>query len=55
VAGAVGAFLKDPKSLTVKLQPEAPISSNEIMGIATTAPQTLPDRLNASITANTAE
>ena len=55
VAGAVGAFLKDPQSLTVKIQPDAPISANEIMGIATTAPQTLPDRLNASITANTAE
>jgi hypothetical protein len=55
VAGAIGAFLKDPKSLTVKIQPDAPISANEIVGIATTAPQTLPDRLNASITANTAE
>jgi hypothetical protein len=55
VAGAVGAFLKDPQSLTVKIQPDAPISANEIMGIATTAPQTLPDRLKASISANTAE
>ena len=55
VAGAVGTFLKDPQSLTVKIEPEAPISGGEIMGIASTAPQSLPDRLNASITANSAE
>jgi hypothetical protein len=52
VATAIGAFLKDPKSITVKLEPEAPIAASEIMGIVSTAPQTLPDRLNASVTAN---
>jgi hypothetical protein len=52
VAGAVGTFLQDPKSLTVKIEPSAPISGGEIMGIVQTAPQSLPDRLNVSITAN---
>ncbi len=55
VAGALGAFLKDPRSLTVKLEPTAPVSGQDIMGIMQSAPQTLPDKLNASITANTAE
>jgi hypothetical protein len=55
VASAIGTFLQDPKSLTVKMQPESPVSGSEIMGIAGSAPQTLPDRLKASITANTPE
>ena len=53
VAGAVGTFLQDPKSLTIKLEPASPVTGGEIMGLVGTAPQTLPDRLNASITANT--
>jgi hypothetical protein len=52
VAEAVGTFLKDPQSITVKVEPEAPVSGSEIMGIVSTAPQSLPDRLNASVTAN---
>lgn len=55
VAGALGAFLKDPRSLTVKLEPTAPVSGQDIMGIMQSSPQTLPDKLNASVTANTAE
>jgi hypothetical protein len=55
VAGAVGTFLQDPKSLTVKLAPKSPITGAEIMKIAGSSPQTLPDRLNASVTANTAD
>ncbi len=54
VAGAIGTFLQDPKSLTIKIEPSAPVSGAEIMGLVGTAPQTLPDKLNASITANTA-
>ena len=53
VAGALGAFLQDPKSLTIKLAPASPVTGGEIMALAGTAPQTLPDRLNASVTANT--
>lgn len=55
VSTAVGAFLQDPRSLTIDIAPEAPVTGGEIFGIATTAPQTLPDRLNATVTANTAE
>jgi hypothetical protein len=55
VAGAVGAFLQDPQSITISIAPDAPVSGAEIMGLAGTAPQTLPDRLNASVTANSAE
>ena len=55
VADAVGTFLQDPKSLTVKLAPKTPVTGAEIMSIAGSSPQTLPDRLNASVTANTAE
>lgn len=54
VSGAIGTFLQDPKSLTIKIEPSAPVSGAEIMGLVGTAPQTLPDKLNASITANTA-
>ena len=55
VAGALGAFLKEPKSLTVKLEPAAPVSGQDMMKVLQSAPGTLPDRLNASVTANTAE
>ena len=54
LAGAIGAFLKDPRSFTLKVEPQAPISGEEILNIAKSAPQTLPDRLNASVTANAA-
>jgi hypothetical protein len=55
VATAVGAFLRDPQSLTIAVAPEQPITGEEIMQILNTAPQTLPDRLNASVTANGAQ
>jgi hypothetical protein len=47
VAGALGTFLKQPQSLTVKLQPAAPISGQEIMEVLGSAPQTLPDRFES--------
>jgi hypothetical protein len=52
VAAAVGQFLTDPKSLTISVQPERPISGAELLGLVQTAPQTLPDVLGASIEAN---
>ncbi len=51
VAEAVGSFLNDPTSLLIKLSPETPVSGAEIMGLVGTAPQTLPDRLKATIKA----
>jgi hypothetical protein len=55
VAGALGAFLQDPKSLSITIAPQEPISAAEIIGIASTAPQSLPERLKASVTANAAQ
>ena len=55
VSTAVGAFLQDPQSLTITIAPESPVTGAEIAGLAGTAPESIPDRLNASITANTAE
>lgn len=55
VANAVGAFLRDPQSLTIEVAPEEPVTGAEIMEILNSAPQTLPDRLNASVSANDAQ
>ena len=52
VAAAVGQFLTEPKSLTISVQPDRPISGAELFGLVQTAPQTLPDVLGASIEAN---
>lgn len=52
VANAVGAFLKNPQRLSVTVKPETPMSIMEIIGVAQTAPQTLPNVLNADVTAN---
>lgn len=52
VSGAVSAFLTDPQSLTVVLDPAAPVAIAQIMGAAMTAPQALPQLLNFSISAN---
>ena len=55
VANAVGAFLQDPQSLTIEVAPEQPVTGAEIMEIVGTAPQTLPDKLNATVSANGAQ
>ena len=52
VATAVGAFLKDPKNLTISVAPEPPLSIMDIMMQSQMAPQTLPDTLKAEIEAN---
>lgn len=52
VATAAGAFLQDPKSITVTAQPPEPVSFMEVFGTSQAAPETLPDLLNADITAN---
>jgi hypothetical protein len=52
LTGALAAFLQQPQSLTVKLQPESPVSAEEIGQIASSAPGTLPERLKATVTAN---
>jgi hypothetical protein len=52
VAKAGQAFLTDPKSLTITLNPAQPVPFQEIMGSAMSAPQTLPDMLAIEVTAN---
>lgn len=52
VAGAAGAFLEAPKSLTVSVTPKKPLPVAEIMGAAMMAPQSLPTVLGADVTAN---
>ncbi|MCT8265897.1 hypothetical protein NYQ83_01305 [Afifella sp. JA880] len=52
VSDAVSTFLRDPQSLTVTIAPDEPMSGAEILQIAGSAPQTLPDVLNISVTAN---
>lgn len=51
VATAVGTFLQNPQTLTVTLDPAEPVSGAEIVQTVKTAPQTLPDKLNATIIA----
>ncbi|WP_181703642.1 hypothetical protein [Chthonobacter albigriseus] len=55
VATAAGAFLKDPKNISITVAPENPISLMELVGTIQAAPQTLPDALKAEIQANQSE
>lgn len=52
VAAAIGKFLTDPKSLTISIQPDRPITGAELFSLLQTAPQTLPDVLGVLIEAN---
>ena len=52
IAGAATAFLKDPKSLSASAMPAAPVPFAQILGTAMMAPQSLPDILGVTITAN---
>lgn len=52
VSTAVTAFLDDPKSFTITAKPTAPVAFPMIMGAAMGAPNTLPQMLGATVTAN---
>ena len=52
VTTAVTTFLKDPKSLTISVDPDAPVAATAIMGAAIGAPQTLPTVLSLGVVAN---
>jgi hypothetical protein len=52
VAGAAGAFLDAPKSLTVTAKPAKPLPVSQIVGAAMMAPQSLPKVLGADVRAN---
>lgn len=49
---AVGAYLDQPKSLTVSANPAQPLPVSQIMGAAMMAPQSLPTVLGADVAAN---
>ena len=53
VAAAVSSFLQDPKSLTIEIAPDAPVSGDDLVALAQTDPGKIPDTLNASVSANT--
>lgn len=55
VAKAVSGFLQDPKSLTLEIAPDAPVSGDDLIALAKTQPGAIPDKLKATVTANTAE
>ncbi len=52
VTAAVSAYLDDPKSLTIKAAPPAPVPAAQIMAAGMGAPQTIPDVLGVTVTAN---
>lgn len=52
VSAALTAFLDNPKSLTISAKPAAPVAFPMIMGAAMGAPNTLPQMLGATVTAN---
>ncbi|MBO0904636.1 hypothetical protein [Jiella sonneratiae] len=54
VSEAVSTYLKDPKSLSISIDPENPVPAMQIMGAAMGAPQTLPQVLSLQVTANDA-
>lgn len=52
VTEAVGIYLDNPKSFEIKAQPDTPLPFASIAGSGMSAPQTLPDVLNITVTAN---
>lgn len=52
ISAAVGTFLDNPKSLTVKATPDKPVAFPMIMGAAMGAPNTVPQMLGVKISAN---
>jgi hypothetical protein len=52
VTAAVSAYLDDPKSLQITAKPSAPIPFAMLMATGMSAPQTLPQQLGVTVTAN---
>lgn len=55
VSNAATAFLKDPQNITLSVAPQEPQSLLGLTAVAQESPQTLPDLLNADVTANETE
>lgn len=52
LATGLTTFLKEPKNITVSVQPDAPISLMDLFTAAMSTPQQLPDMLKADVAAN---
>ena len=52
VSSAVGAFLDNPESIQIAVEPASPLSFAVITGSAISAPQTLPEMLGVIVKAN---
>lgn len=52
ISAAANTFLDDPRSLTISAQPKEPVPFPMIMGAAMGAPQTIPQVLGVTVTAN---
>ena len=52
ISEAVGAYLEDPRSLTIETNPEEPLPFMEIIAAGSAAPQTLPEVLDLEVRAN---
>lgn len=52
VAGTINAFLADPRSLSLSVRPPTPIAIAQVIGAAMAAPQSLPQLLNLTVSAN---
>ena len=50
--GALKAFLVSPDELVLSVEPANPVPAMQIMGVLATAPNTLPQLLNATVSAN---
>jgi len=52
IAAAVNTYLDDPKSITISAEPKEPVPFPMIMGAAMGAPNTIPQVLGVTVTAN---
>ena len=52
VSSAAGAFLDNPESIEIAMEPGSPLSFAVITGSAISAPQTLPEVLGVIVKAN---
>ncbi|WP_099866269.1 hypothetical protein [Pararhizobium haloflavum] len=52
VSTAVSAFLADPQSLAIRADPQEPLPLTTLFETGSTAPQTLPDVLDVTVSAN---
>ncbi|WP_430440611.1 hypothetical protein [Shinella sp.] len=52
IAEAANTYLDDPKSITISAEPKEPVPFPMIMGAAMGAPQTIPQVLGVTVTAN---